>query len=106
MADKLKSQSCSRFLKSLADPERLKIVENLQSGSRTVSELAAALDSEIANVSHHLAVLRKSKLVRTQRKGKHILYALNPKVFSRTAQSGDALNFGCCQVVLNAGKTE
>jgi DNA-binding transcriptional ArsR family regulator len=96
MTDNLKAESCSRYLKSLADPERLKIVEHLQAGPLTVGELATALKSELANVSHHLSVLRAAKLVCTQRKGKHMHYSLNPELFS----NGDALNFGCCKVVL------
>jgi DNA-binding transcriptional ArsR family regulator len=100
MKNKLKAESCSRYLKSLADPERLKIIERLQSGPQTVSELATALKTELANVSHHLSVLRSSRLVCTLRKGKHVQYSLNPKLFSRENDAGDALNFGCCQVVL------
>jgi len=102
MKNKLKAQSCSRYLKGLADPERLKIVECLQARPRTVGEIATVLHSEIANVSHHLSVLRNSRLVCTERKGKHILYSLNPKVFSHKKASGDSLNFGCCEVVLPA----
>src|SRR5262245_9165966 len=100
MKDKLKAKTCSQFLKGLADPERLKIVERLQDGPTTVSAIALGLRSELANVSHHLSVLRKSRLVCTQRKGKNIFYSLNPKVFSRQKRSRQSLDFGCCQVVL------
>ena len=100
MKDKLKAKTCSQFLKGLADPERLKIVERLQDGPSTVSELATTLRSELANVSHHLSVLRKYRLVCTQRKGKNIFYSLNPTVFSGQKSSRHTLDFGCCQVVL------
>lgn len=100
MKNKLKPRSCSRYLKGLADPERLKIIECLQGGPRSVGEITGIVHSELANVSHHLAVLRNSQLVRTKRQGKHILYSLNPRVFSHQKGSGDSLNFGCCEVVL------
>ncbi len=101
MSDRIKAESCSRYLKGLADPERLKIVECLQAQPRTVSELTAMLRSELANVSHHLSVLRRANLVRTRRKGKNIFYSLNPKVLTG---KGTALNFGCCKIVLPAAK--
>ena len=102
MKDDLKAKTCSQFFKGLADPERLKIVERLQDGPSTVSELTLALHSELANVSHHLSVLRKYHLVCTKRNGKNILYSLNPTVFSRQKNSRHSLNFGCCEVVLRS----
>src|SRR5688572_17139997 len=102
MNDNLQANTCSQFLKGLADPERLKIVERLQDGPATVGELATTLCSEFANVSHHLSVLRKSRLVCTQRKGKNIVYSLNSKIFSRQKSKRHMLDFGCCQVMLRS----
>jgi DNA-binding transcriptional ArsR family regulator len=100
MKDKLKSKTCSQSLKSLADPERLKLIECLQAGPRSVGELAAKLGAELANVSHHLGVLYDAKLVARKRKGKSILYSLNPQVFSGGKK--DVLELGCCRVLLRS----
>ena len=64
----------------------------------TVGEITENLESSLANVSHHLGVLYDAELVSRKRKGRNILYALNPQVFTRGKQ--DVLNFGCCKVVL------
>jgi ArsR family transcriptional regulator len=102
MHDRLQSSECARYLKAVADPERLRIVQCLQQGPRNVSELAALLDTSLANASHHLAVLRHTGLVCDEKRGKYVLYSLNPAVF-RPGPSGEALevlDFGCCRLDL------
>jgi DNA-binding transcriptional ArsR family regulator len=104
MHDQLQSNKCARLLKALADPYRLKIVQCLQSGPKNVSELAELLAEELANVSHHLAVMRHAGLVRDEKHGKFIVYSLHPAVF-RPAQRGtaaDALDLGCCRIELGS----
>jgi DNA-binding transcriptional ArsR family regulator len=102
MRDHLQSKKCARLLKALADPYRLKIVQCLQAGPKNVSELAELLAEEMANVSHHLSVLRHAGLVRDEKRGKFIVYSLHPDVF-RPAEAGgtaDALDLGCCRIEL------
>jgi ArsR family transcriptional regulator len=102
MRDKLQSTECARFLKALADPERLKIVQCLQTGPKNVSEVAALLGQELVNVSHHLGVLRHAGLVQDERHGKFIIYSLHPDVFRPREgnQAVDALDLGCCRLEL------
>lgn len=102
MRDRLQSTDCAKALKALADPERLKIVQCLQSGAKNVSELAALLGAELANVSHHLGVLRHAGLVLDERQGKYIRYSLHPDVFrpKQPGKKSDALDLGCCRLEL------
>src|SRR5262245_30844278 len=103
MNDRLQSSACARYLKAMADPERLRIVQCLQQGPRNVSELATLLDTNLANVSHHLGVLRHAGLVLDEKRGKFVLYSLNPAV-CRPGPSGEALeilDFGCCRLDLS-----
>jgi DNA-binding transcriptional ArsR family regulator len=101
MSDRLQSVQCARWLKALADPERLRIVECLQRGPKTVSDLAEALEAELPNVSHHLGVLRHAGLVQDQRQGKFVEYRLHPDVFRPGRTGGaDALDLGCCRLQL------
>jgi ArsR family transcriptional regulator len=91
------------MLKALADPERLRIVDRLRIRPRNVSELAAELREELANVSHHLSVLRHAGLVLDQKDGKFVVYRLHPDIF-RPASSGqavDCLDLGCCRLELD-----
>lgn len=102
MRDRLKSKECSRYLKALSDPERLRIVQQLQVGPSNVTELARALRIELANASHHLGVLRQAGLVCDRKQGKYVIYSLDPAVFrgdpSDTALG--VLDFGCCRLEL------
>jgi ArsR family transcriptional regulator len=102
MTERLKPRTCARYLKALADPERLRIVECLQSGPKNVSELASALRDELANVSHHLKVLRRVGLVLPHKQGKFVVYSLHPDVFRRE-RGADCLDLGCCRLQLGAG---
>ncbi len=102
MRDRLQSQKCARFLKALGDPDRLKIIQCLQTGPKTVTELAQLLEKELANISHHLAVLRHSSLVRDEKDGKFVVYSLNPEIFRPRgrSQTTDVAELGCCRVEL------
>jgi DNA-binding transcriptional ArsR family regulator len=98
----LNPDECSRRLKALADPERLRIVQCLQQGELSVGDVALALESEIANVSHHLGVLRHAALVVDRREGKYIYYSLHPDVFrpATKAKRAAVLDLGCCRLEL------
>jgi ArsR family transcriptional regulator len=68
-------------IKLLGHPERLKIVEILESGESTVSEIQAELDLPQAIVSQHLAKLRGLGIVAAERDGVHVYYrVMEPKV--------------------------
>lgn len=103
MPDPLRPGACARFLKALADPERLRIVDRLRSGPRNVSELAEELREELANVSHHLGVLRQAGLVLDRKDGKYVVYCLHPDIFrpATAGQTADCLDLGCCRLELN-----
>ncbi|MBV9124149.1 MAG: winged helix-turn-helix transcriptional regulator [Planctomycetes bacterium] len=102
MRDRLQSSKCARYLKALADPERLKIIQCLQTGPKSVSELADLLEEELANVSHHLGVLRHVHLVQDRKQGKFTIYSLHPDFFrpAASSQEADYLDLGCCRLEL------
>ncbi|HEX9595203.1 MAG TPA: metalloregulator ArsR/SmtB family transcription factor [Candidatus Saccharimonadales bacterium] len=66
-------------LKTLASQKRLEIVQLLKKRELTVSELVDMLGIPQANVSQHLAQLRRHKVVTTRRSGKQIYYSLSDK---------------------------
>lgn len=71
--------------KALADPTRRAILKQLKSGSRTAGELAEMFTMTRASLSHHFNVLKGADLVRTERRGQHIVYSLNTTVFEEAA---------------------
>lgn len=88
---------CSDILKVLANDVRLRVVQQLLSGPKTVSEINDVLEIEKTLLSHHLKTLRSNGIVLTKREGKSIRYSLAPDVASN--RKGDGLNLGCCQLV-------
>jgi DNA-binding transcriptional ArsR family regulator len=102
MRDQLQSTECAKRLKALADAERLKIIECLQRGLKNVSALSELLGSDIANVSHHLGVLRHAGLVRDEKQGKFVVYSLHPDIFrpGESGQAADVIDLGCCRLEL------
>ena len=72
--------------KAMADPTRRAILKRLQGGSLTAGELGEGFDITSASLSHHFAVLKRADLVRTERRGQHIVYSLNSTVFEDLAR--------------------
>ena len=83
------------MLKAVADSDRLKIIDSLRHGSKTVSDLAKILRAEIVNVSHHLGVLRRRKLVAFTKKGRFVHYTLNPEHYKVSGGNETLLLGGC-----------
>jgi rhodanese-related sulfurtransferase/DNA-binding transcriptional ArsR family regulator len=61
---------------AVAHPARLRLLSLLTQAPKTVTTLAEACHESVANTSAHLAVLTDVGLLRRQREGRHIRYAL------------------------------
>lgn len=61
-------------LKALADPTRLRILHILEEGELCVSDVVERVGGSQANVSKHLAILKRAGLVDCRRQGLHVLY--------------------------------
>ena len=72
----VKTSAAARFFRVLGDPTRLKILQLLSEGERTVGELVSAVDQPQPRVSTHLACLRHCGFVSTERRGKEVIYRL------------------------------
>lgn len=67
----------SEVFKALYEPIRLRLVLLLTDGERNVAELVKVLRLPQSTVSRHLAVLRATKLVRSERRGTRVVYRLS-----------------------------
>ena len=79
------TESLQRFkaeiFKALANPTRIRILELLNTGERSVGELQVALAVEGSTVSQQLAILRMKNLVDTRKSGNLIYYRLrDPRI--------------------------
>jgi DNA-binding transcriptional ArsR family regulator len=97
MSDAFHSEESLRYLRALGDPDRLKIVQSLRSGPKSVGEICRALDSPIANVSHHLRMLKDVGMVSARKRGRFVIYELN-HVAQPSHAGTHLLDFGCCRV--------
>lgn len=66
----------TQFFRALAHPTRIRILEILVRGGRTVQELQQALTLEQPMVSQQLAVLRNQGIVTAQKEGLSVRYSL------------------------------
>jgi len=71
----------ARFFRGLGDPTRLRIVQLLLDGERTVSEIVREVGGLQGRISSHLMCLRWCGYVTTRREGKWVHYAVtDPRV--------------------------
>ena len=66
----------SELFKVFGDSTRIKILYDLFSGEKNVTEICQDLEMNQSAVSHQLKILRTTKLVQGRREGKSIVYAL------------------------------
>ena len=74
--DPVHAAAGARFFRVLGDPTRLRILELLLAGPRTVAELAAAVGAPRARVSNHLACLRWCGFAEAERRGRQVIYRI------------------------------
>lgn len=79
------------FAKALADDTRQKIMALCCCRWISVTEIVDQLNVAQPTVSHHLKILKQAGLVKSERKGKQVLYSLNQERLAK----------GCCQVAEN-----
>lgn len=72
----------AQLFRVLGHPVRIRILELLSDGERTVGELQAQLDLDSSGTSQHLAALRQEGLVGGRREGRSIYYAVKDPLVS------------------------
>ncbi len=85
---KPRSVNTVEFAKAIADETRQKIMAICCCELLSVNDIVAKIDVAQPTVSHHLKILKTAGLVRSERRGKQVLYTLHQE---RMAE-------GCCQV--------
>ncbi|HEX5614094.1 MAG TPA: metalloregulator ArsR/SmtB family transcription factor [Acidimicrobiia bacterium] len=66
----------AELFKALAHPARIRVLEVLADGERSVGELLPLVGIEASHLSQQLGVLRRAGLVRTRREGSAVFYAI------------------------------
>ena len=69
-------EQIARIGKATSSPARLEVLDLLSQGPRTVEAIASQIGQSVANTSHHLQVLRSTRLVEAEKAGTYVTYRL------------------------------
>jgi ArsR family transcriptional regulator len=69
----------AELFRALGHPARIRILQLLRDGERTVGDLQAALELDSSGTSQHLAALRKQDLVEPRRQGTNVYYRVKDR---------------------------
>lgn len=74
----------ANLFKGLAHPYRIRILELLSAAPEVaVADLQSATEMEPSHLSQHLAVLRRHRLVTSERRASHVFYSLSDPSVAR-----------------------
>lgn len=75
-------QMKAEFFRILGHPVRVRILELLRDGERTVGDLQNELQMDSSGTSQHLGVLRKHGILDSRREGTSVYYTVrDPRIF-------------------------
>jgi DNA-binding transcriptional ArsR family regulator len=66
----------AELFKALANPARVRVLELLSDGERSVGEMQPQVGVELSHLSQQLGVLRRAGLVVTRKEGASVFYAI------------------------------
>ena len=83
----------AEFFRILGHPVRVRILELLREGERTVGDLQQQLQLESSGTSQHLGVLRKQGILDSRREGTSVFYSVrDPRIFQLLEVARQILN--------------
>jgi ArsR family transcriptional regulator len=72
----------AEFFKTLAHPARIRVLELLRDGDRTVGDLIPEVGIEASHLSQQLGIMRRANLVQSRKEGATVVYSVsNPMIF-------------------------
>ena len=78
----------AEFFKIIGDPTRTKILFALDQNEMCVFDIANVLGMSKSSISHQLATLRKSGIVKCRREGKEVYYTLDDEHVKQVFEVG------------------
>ena len=71
------SELKAELFKALAHPARVRVLELLSEGERSVSDMQPIVGIETSHLSQQLGVLRRAGLLTTRKEGSSVIYAIS-----------------------------
>lgn len=85
LTDEMVEEVARRF-RLLGEPVRLRLLQQLEFGARTVNQLADEMQGNQANISRHLTAMFEAGLLDRRREGNSVYYSIaDPVVFKLCA---------------------
>lgn len=81
----------AELFKALSNPLRLRIIDQLKGGPKTVGELNAKLQAEPTNLSQQLAVLRAKNILVAEKRGINMIYRCKDQEIFSVIESAQRL---------------
>ena len=70
------------FFKTLGHPARIRVLELLRDGERSVGELIPAVGIEASHLSQQLGILRRANILQVRKEGAAVRYSVtDPRIF-------------------------
>jgi len=70
------------FFKTLAHPARIRVLELLRDGERSVGELIPEVGLEASHLSQQLGILRRANVLQSRKQGSTVYYSVtDPRIF-------------------------
>ncbi len=67
------------FFKTLAHPARIRVLELLRDGERSVSELIPEVGLEASHLSQQLGILRRANVLQSRKEGSTVYYSVTDR---------------------------
>ena len=83
----MKCKPYHKCLATLSNELRIKIIEELQKGPKSVGELAEKTGTEQSKISHALQSLKECRFVISSKKGKERIYSLSSNIFMKSKKN-------------------
>ena len=72
----------AEFFKTLAHPARIRVLELLRDGERSVGELIPEVGLEASHLSQQLGILRRANVLHARKEGSTVRYSVtDPRIF-------------------------
>jgi len=76
----------NELFKALNDETRREILNNLKERDMSAGDIADLFHISKPSISHHLEILRKADLVRSEKRGQFVFYSLNTTIMDELLQ--------------------
>ncbi len=95
----------AKFYRGLGDPTRLRILEHLLAGEKSVGELVELIGSPQGRISSHLACLRQCGFAVVRNNGRSALYRVADQRVARILHLGESMVQGNAERIFACTRT-